>query len=358
VWGSPAWHEVRPDTLTEHVATLYADRPLILFGEDDDAIPSTISQPSLVLRMLDLLQIEPGQTIYELGAGSGWNAALMGRLVQDTGHVYSVEIIPDIAQTASETIRALGIDNVSIITGDGGAGYAPGAPYDRAIFTAGAYDLPRHFYDQIKDSGRLLIVIKHAGGGDTLFVLHKHADHFEAVEALPCGFVQVKGAYEMKQLEPDVVEHLPDWEHLQHQEIARRRFWWGGAGKAGFLWQTMGIRSFLSIAEPSFRAFKALKDTPDEREEHYFGLWDVEAHSVVLARDNWLIAYGNRVAFERLLHHINAWVALGMPSAASFHLRVYPRNAPVVVGDGQWLVQRQDSQFLWSIPMDGAQANI
>ena len=89
------WREVTGDNLHEHLATLYADRPLTLFGDDDDNIPSTISQPSFVLRMLDLLQLEPGQTVLELGAGSGWNAALIGHLVGPAGGVYSLEIIPE-----------------------------------------------------------------------------------------------------------------------------------------------------------------------------------------------------------------------------------------------------------------------
>src|SRR5207247_4227997 len=133
------------DNLKEHLPTLYSDRPLGLFGEDENNPISTISQPSLVLRMLDMLQLHRGQTVFELGAGSGWNAALMGHLVGPAGHVYSLEIIPEVAQMAVDTIATLGITNVHIIAADGGEGYAAGAPYDRAIFTAGNCCLPNHF---------------------------------------------------------------------------------------------------------------------------------------------------------------------------------------------------------------------
>ncbi len=75
-WGTKEWHEVTEENLEEHIATLYTNKPLTLFGEDDQDIPSTISQPCLVLRMLDMLQLGSGQTVFELGAGSGWNAAL------------------------------------------------------------------------------------------------------------------------------------------------------------------------------------------------------------------------------------------------------------------------------------------
>jgi protein-L-isoaspartate(D-aspartate) O-methyltransferase len=350
-WGTTEWHEVRADNVSAHLSTLYANRPLTLFGNDDDNIPSTISQPSFVLRMLDMLQLRPGHTVFELGAGSGWNAALMGYLVGPTGRVYSLEIISEVAKMAVDTIATLGIKNVHIMEADGGEGYAAGAPYDRAIFTAGAYDLPHHFYEQMKDGGLLLVVIKNAGGGDHLFLLRKMADHFESLESMPCGFVQLTGQYQMSSLEPITVETLPEWRELQQQERSKTPFWWGGKGKEGLVWRTLGIRSFLGITEPCFRAFKTAKAAERLREEHYFGLWDQAQRSLVLAKDDWLIAYGSTVAKERLLQKIRQWVDLGMPSAASFALQVYPRDVPLSAGEQQWIVTRRESQFLWSLAM-------
>ena len=126
-------------------------------------------------------------------------------------------------------------------------------------------------------------------------------------------------------------------------------FWWGGKGKAGFLWQTMGIRSFLGITEPTFRAFKTKKSNDRVLDEPYFGLWDPGNHSLVLAKDDWLIAYGNNVAREHLMQMIRQWVELGMPSAASFDLHVYPVDVPLTAHERQWIVRRSESQFLWSL---------
>jgi protein-L-isoaspartate(D-aspartate) O-methyltransferase len=165
-WGTTGWRQVTTENLEQHLATLYADRPLVLFGDDDRNIVSTISQPSFVLHMLDMLRLQPGQTVFELGAGSGWNAALLGHLVGPAGRVFTLELIPELARTAAETVQTVGIKNVSVVAADGGDGYAAGAPYDRMIFTAGTYDLPRAFHDQIKDGGLLMAVIKLKGGGD------------------------------------------------------------------------------------------------------------------------------------------------------------------------------------------------
>jgi protein-L-isoaspartate(D-aspartate) O-methyltransferase len=350
-WGTKEWHEVNASSLAEHIQTLYANRPIILFGDDDQDVPSTISQPAFVLRMLDLLQLEPGHRVFELGAGSGWNAALMGHLVGSKGHVTSLEIIPELAQRAAETIESMGIANVHIVAGDGAEGYRDSAPYDRAIFTAGAFDLPHYFYEQLRDEGLLLVVIKNEGGGDNLFLLRKTGDHFESMDSQPCGFVQLRGRYQFENLEPAILEKaIPEWSELQSKEISKRRFWWGGKGKAGFMFTTFGIRSFLGITEPTFRAFKTEKTDQQAIEHHYFGLWDAENRSLVVAKDDLLITFGNTQAEERLLQRLRQWVEVGMPTASCLDLKVFPIEARLRAGDNQWLVRRRDSQFLWTLP--------
>src|SRR5260370_1793953 len=170
-WGTKEWQVVNPDSLAEQIATLYADRSIILFGDDDQNVPSTISQPSFVLQMLDLLQLNKGDKVFELGAGSGWNAALMGHLVGPAGHVVSLEIIPELAQSARLTLESLGIANVQIVSGDGAEGYEKSAPYHRAIFTAGRCGLPLYFYEQLREGGLLLVPLHTEDAKINLFLL-------------------------------------------------------------------------------------------------------------------------------------------------------------------------------------------
>ncbi len=129
-----------------------------------------------------------------------------------------------------------------------------------------------------------------------------------------------------------------------------RPFWWGGRGKDDYLWRTLGVRSYLSVTEPAFRAFKLPKKDQQSQDEHFFGLLNEDHRSLVIARDDRLVAYGDSSAMDRFMRDIERWATLGMPSAASLALQVYPADHPLTAGTNQWIVKRQDSQFIWSLP--------
>ena len=161
---------------------------------------------SFVLRMLDLLRLAPGHRVLEIGAGSGWNAALMGAMVGPAGHVTSLEIVPELAEGARAAVQRIGASHVEIVTADAGNGYAPGAPYDRVVFTAGAHDLGQRFHEQITDGGLLLIPLKVAEmPGHRLFLLRHDDDHFQSVFSTPCGFVPMTGEYAAEAATPSVI---------------------------------------------------------------------------------------------------------------------------------------------------------
>ncbi|MGD2113596.1 MAG: protein-L-isoaspartate(D-aspartate) O-methyltransferase [Acidobacteriota bacterium] len=124
----------------------------------DHALPieggQTISQPYVVALMTEMLRIEPGHTVLEIGTGSGYQTAILARLAK---WVYSLERVPELAKIAMGRLRDLGLDNVKVVIFDGSMGWAEAAPYDRILVTAGAPAAPEPLVEQLGPDGRLLI---------------------------------------------------------------------------------------------------------------------------------------------------------------------------------------------------------
>lgn len=187
------WSDIEESLLIQHLDTLYADQPFCIYRDEQGNILSTISQPSLVIYMLHLLELEPGMSVFELGGGSGWNAALMGRIVGSEGHVFSVEVETALLGNARKALKETGLQNVSLIDSDAALGLAGQGPFDRGVFTASAWDLPIVFFDQIKEGGLLLFVLKFSDDCDLLAVLRKTSDAFVSELHFPCRFVPIVG---------------------------------------------------------------------------------------------------------------------------------------------------------------------
>ena len=138
--------------------TAFVPPELIAHAFDNRPLPigrgQTISQPYIVALMTDLLELQPTQTILEVGTGSGYQAAILAQLAQ---HVYSLEIIPSLAVEAATLLSRLGYTNISVKAGNGHAGWPEHAPYDGIIITAAATYLPPALLDQLKPGGRLVI---------------------------------------------------------------------------------------------------------------------------------------------------------------------------------------------------------
>ena len=131
---------------------------------DDAALPlaqgQTISQPYVQARSCELLELTGRERVLEIGTGSGYQTALLAMLAET---VFSVERLPDLARKAHEVLRALGVDNVTVLHGDGTMGWKPNAPYDAIVVAAAAPAVPRPLVDQLTPDGRLVIPL---GPGD------------------------------------------------------------------------------------------------------------------------------------------------------------------------------------------------
>lgn len=175
------------------LADAYADRSIPRLSRDGQLI-SSVSQPAIVAIMLEQLAVKPGQRVLEIGAGMGYNAALLAELVGPHGHVTAVEIEPELAGQAERHLAREGYENVQIVCGDGGHGHPPNAPYDRIILTVGAGDITPAWWTQLRTGGLLVLPI--ALAGLQLSVAFEKADtQMHSRSARRCGFVLLQGEY-------------------------------------------------------------------------------------------------------------------------------------------------------------------
>jgi protein-L-isoaspartate(D-aspartate) O-methyltransferase len=133
----------------------------------------TISQPYIVALMTDLLAPRPDSVILEVGTGSGYQAAVLARIVRQ---VYSVEVVSALAEAARERLAALGCRNVEVRHADGHDGWPEHAPYDGIVVTAAAPAVPPPLIEQLKPDGRLVIPVGLTGDIQQLHLIKKHAD--------------------------------------------------------------------------------------------------------------------------------------------------------------------------------------
>ena len=162
----------------------------------DTALPighgQTISQPSLVAKMTELLDIESIHRVLEIGTGSGYQTAF---LCEFAGEVYTVELIRELAEKAKDRLTSLGYKNVWFKTGDGSEGWREFAPYDRIMVTAGGGCIPPPLIEQLKPGGRLLMPVGKRGLQDLVLAKKDLKGNVTEESILKVAFVELVGKY-------------------------------------------------------------------------------------------------------------------------------------------------------------------
>ena len=163
-------------------ASAYDDHPLPIGGRQ------TISQPYIVALMSELLALRPESRVLEIGTGSGYQSAVLGELARE---VYSIEIIPDLARSASDKLRTLGYANVIVREGDGYRGWPEKAPFDAIVVTAAPPGIPEPLKQQLAVGGRLVVPV--GTRLQELMVLTRTPEGFREQRVLPVRFVPMTG---------------------------------------------------------------------------------------------------------------------------------------------------------------------
>lgn len=169
----------------------YVDTPIpIGYGQ-------TISAPHMVAIMCELLELQEGEKVLEIGTGCGYHAAVVAEIVGKRGRVISIEYIPELAEMAKTNLSTLGYDNVVVVVGDGSKGYEPEAPYDKIYVTASAPDIPRPLIEHLKAGGKMVIPV----GNSVQWLMVVEKDKSGEIRKKNWGsvrFVLLRGEYGFK----------------------------------------------------------------------------------------------------------------------------------------------------------------
>jgi protein-L-isoaspartate(D-aspartate) O-methyltransferase len=165
----------------------YQDRPLPI-GDGQ-----TISQPYVVALMSELLDLKGGEKVLEIGAGSGYQAAVLSRLAEE---IYTIEIIPALAARAQETLTRLGYRNISVKTGDGFFGWEEKGPFDAILIAAAAEKIPEPLWRQLREGGRLVMPLGEPRGNQQLIRARKVGGKPQIENVTAVVFVPMTGAVE------------------------------------------------------------------------------------------------------------------------------------------------------------------
>ncbi len=176
-------------------SSAYSDHPLPLMNTGQ-----TISAPHMTIMILEYLELTPGLKVLEVGAGSGYQAVLIAAAItssDEVGHVYSLEIVPELVNYARKNIEETGYDDrVTVISGDGTLGYEDASPYDRIILTAAGPELPPPLFEQLEIGGLLVMPVGTPRMWQVMTKFRKTTETDFSQEVLSSvAFVPLRGQY-------------------------------------------------------------------------------------------------------------------------------------------------------------------
>ena len=383
--------------------TAYNDQAVVTRWQDGEAI-SSASAPSIVALMLEMLDLRPGQRVLEIGAGTGYNAALLASIVGERGLVVTIDIDDEIVQEARAHLASAGVENTQVICGDGALAWSEGAPYDRVILTAAVADLLPAWHEQLIRGGRLVgplsLLEFHSKLTEPpllpdqfLLAFEWTGDHFESLALLPCVFMPLRGDFASALRKMSVHKTAGELSAnlaagIEEEDILallRTPAEDESTGVHIALSEMFGLRLWLALREAHFCEIYVPENlntgaipAPLQRNKHFataIGLCEgsgccllkleeeAEGQPIDVKRPFRLVLRHfaqNRELIKRLRAQVESWDRAGHPfvwsmdgfgaSMQDMHLRAYPRATSDLstVRDNETLLTRQYTRFLFT----------
>ena len=315
------------DGSAEALGLVYSDEALITRRDAEGSPTSSASQPSVVAMMLEALDLEPGMRVLEIGAGTGYNAALMAEVVGDQRLVTTIDIDPDVVAQTRRLLARAGYGAVEVICGDGALGHAASAPFDRIVATVGCSDISWDWVEQMQQDGLLLVPLDH-GGSHPLVKLRVGATGRVAGRIVGwTAFMRMRGDLETSGpwavWPPDVGGRAPDAVRPLFPALERALADSSASADAEAEWWRMPSAWY------DFHFFACLCDRRAYRGPEGLGLVDDDGASAALIRRDGVQVWGGSGLYEELETAYGRWERLDAPALSSWRIEVVPRGAGI-----------------------------